>query len=425
MPRLAIPRSTAPHRLTTAVAVIVQGLALAACGGGSSAPDSPALAISLQPTSTAARSGTAVTFSVAATGTGLQYRWQLSLDGGLAWADLLGAISAEYTVLYPSLALNGALYRAVVSDAAGHTSTTSPATLTVAASHAVGEVFRDCSPACPDMVVVPAGSVQMGARAATDVAVAQSSPTHGVTLAQPFALGRNEVSRAEFARFVAATGHITDAEKGAGCWASTAAAPGLRADANWRHPGFTQGDTEPVVCVSWNDAQAYVTWLNTVAAGPTYRLPSEAEWEYAARAGSTVSRYPWGDDPTYVQICAYANGGDQTARAGVPRMASASLAGCADGAAYTAPADALPANAFGLRHMIGNAWEWVQDGWHASYNGAPADGSAWAAPAGDTSRVYRGGSWNNHPSYLDPAYRAHNAPTYAEEGVGFRLARGL
>ncbi|OYU74124.1 MAG: hypothetical protein CFE32_18790, partial [Alphaproteobacteria bacterium PA3] len=368
----------AAQRLTAITAVLVQCLALGACGGGSTATDSAVVTLSLQPTSAAARSGTAVTFSVAASGTGLLFRWQLSIDGGLAWNDIAGAIAAEYTVANPSVAMNGYLYRAVVSDALGHATTSSPATLTVTASHAVGEVFHDCTPACPDLVVVAAGSFQMGARTATDVAVAQASPTHTVTLANPFALGRTEVSRAEFARFVTATGHVTDAEKGTGCWASSATAPALRLDATWRNPGFTQGDTEPVVCVSWNDAQAYVAWLNTVAGGVTYRLPTEAEWEYAARAGTTASRYAWGDDLSYVQICTYANGGDQTARAGVPRLATASVAACADGFATTAPADGLPANAFGLRHMVGNAWEWVQDGWHASYAGAPADGSAWA-----------------------------------------------
>lgn len=87
--------------------------------------------------------------------------------------------------------------------------------------------------------------------------------------------------------------------------------------------------------------------------------------------------------------------------------------------------DTYPANAFGLRSVIGNVWEWVEDGWHASYVGAPVDGSAWAPPPGDPSRIFRGGAWSNHPTYLDPAFRPRTLPGYSEEAIGFRVARTL
>lgn len=398
-------------------------LALAGC---SVTPGDEPVAVSAQPVSQSARVGNDVTFTVSATGSDLAYRWQRSLDGGGTWADIAGATQASYTVVAPTLAMNGEQYRAIVSGSSGAPVTTAAVTLTVApATRNVGEVFRDCTDVCPELVVMPAGRYAMGVRPATDVFRDQSSPLHTVTLNYTLAVGRTEVTRGEFARFVAATTYVTDAERSGGCVVSSANGTGARPDGTWRTPGFVQTDSHPVVCVSWNDAQAYVAWLNASAPGLGFRLMTEAEWEFVARAGSTATRYPWGDDLTYTQICGFANSGDLTATATVPRFAGTRWTNCSDGAGYTAPVDTYPANAFGLRSVIGNAWEWVQDGWHASYAGAPADGSAWAPPAGDATRIYRGGSWSNHPTYLDPAFRARGAPGYSEEAIGFRVARTL
>lgn len=395
-------------------------VALAGSGGGSG--DTPPV-IAEPPQSSTAEAGSNVTFSVTATGSGLSFRWQLSLDAGLTWSDIANAVAAQYTVVAPTLSMSGYQYRAIVSNGAGQTVTTTPVTLTV--TRATGEVFRDCADLCPELVVLPRGSFQMGVRAATDVSRDHASPVHTVTIGYQVAVGRTEVTRGEFARFVQATSYVTSAEAGVGCWSTKGTTLAYWSDHDWRTPGFTQADDEPVVCVSWNDAQAYVAWLNTVAPGKGFRLLSEAEWEYAARAGQGASRYPWGDDTSYQQICTYANGGDQTTAATVPRFAGTTWTQCADGYGYTAPADGRPANAFGLRHMIGNAWEWVQDGWNANYTGAPADGSAWAAPAGENGVPYRGGSWSNHPTFLDPSYRARGDRGYSEEAIGFRVARTL
>lgn len=413
--------ATTTQAVRAAVAAAVLAVAAVGCGGGSGGGAEVAT-ITVQPTAQSAAAGGSVTFSVAAGVTGAAYRWQLSTDAGATWADIANAVTAQLTVAVPTLAMNGWQYRAIVSAGTGAPVASVPAALTVSA--AVGQVLRDCAD-CPELVALPRGSFRMGVRPATDVFRDQASPVRTVSLAYHLALGRSEVTRGEFARFVQATAYRTDAESGAGCLVSTATATVVRNDANWRSPGFAQTDTDPVVCVSWNDAQAYVAWLNSIAPVKTYRLASEAEWEYAARAGVDATRYPWGDDLSYSLVCSWANSGDQSARAIVPRFVNAFWTNCADGYGYTAPTSGVQANAFGLRHMLGNAWEWVQDGWHPNYNGAPTDGSVWVAGTSGNSRIYRGGSWNNHPTYLDPAYRASGAPTFAEEGLGFRVARAL
>ena len=400
---------------------------LGACGGGGS-DDSPGggavggvttPVVTTEPASQSAAPGASVTFSVVTSGNGLAFQWQRSTTGGLSWQDIAGATASAYTLSAVDATMNGHQFHVVIQNVAGIV-VSQAATLTVAANTgSVGDVIRDCAEGCPDLVALPIGSYQMGVRPATDVFREQSSPVHTVTIGYSLAVGRAEVSRAEFARFVAATSYVTDAEKGAGCRVSGPTGPAPQADASWRALGFTQTDTEPVVCVSWNDAQAYVAWLNALSPGKSFRLLTEAEWEYVARAGHATSRYPWGDDQTYQLICTYANTGDRMG------TVSTNWTNCFDGFGYTAPADAYPANAFGLRNVIGNAWEWVQDSWHADYTGAPTDGGEWPATSGDGSRIYRGGSWANHPTYLDPGYRARAAPSHADESIGFRVARRL
>ena len=152
----------------------------------------------------------------------------------------------------------------------------------------------------------------------------------------------------------------------------------------WKNPGFghEQDETEPVVCVSWDDAQAYVRWLSEET-GEAYRLLSEAEWEYVARAGTTTARY-WGESEA--GQCRYANGAD--AGTGFEWAVS-----CHDGHARTAPVGRYEANAFGLYDVLGNVLEWTADCWNESYAGAPSNGGAWES--GEcTRRVLRGGSWN-------------------------------
>ena len=279
---------------------------------------------------------------------------------------------------------------------------------------APGSVFRDC-PTCPEMVVVPAGEFLMGSDRRDDESADDERPRHRVTL-DGFALGVHEVTRDEYEAFVAATGRGSgdrcrafDAEDRRWEW---------RSEASWRSPGYPQAGDHPVVCVNWEDAQAYVRWLSTET-GQSYRLPSEAEWEYAARAGTTTRRH-WGDDPD--DGCAYANGADRTFEA---RVDNWRVADCTDGVVWTSPVGAYQPNAFGLHDTLGNVWEWVEDCWHDDYDGAPRDGSAWTRGGDCGRRVVRGGSWSNVPRDLRSAFRDRLDADYRLGSLGFRVARTL
>jgi formylglycine-generating enzyme required for sulfatase activity/uncharacterized caspase-like protein len=301
-----------------------------------------------------------------------------------------------------------------------------------------GKIFRDCAE-CPEMVVIPPGRFQMGSPASEAERRDNQGPVREVRIGYTLAVGKFEVTRREFGRFTAATGYRTEAERNVGAqgcvgWSGSKYdwVPGL----NWRSPGFDQGEDHPVVCVSWNDAQAFLKWLNDSAPvrgyrrlwlidsapGWGYRLLSEAEWEYAARAGRGSSRYPWGDDPDAREQCAWANGADQTTKAQIAWY-EWRVANCSDGHAYTSPVGRFRANAFGLHDMHGNVWEWVQDVWHDSYEGAPSDGSAWMSGGDQARRVLRGGSWSLTPLSLRSAYRNRFAPGVRGNDVGFRIAR--
>jgi formylglycine-generating enzyme required for sulfatase activity len=270
------------------------------------------------------------------------------------------------------------------------------------------------------MVVIAAGSFTMGSSAsekswatshgASMAAVADESPQHSVSLGS-FALGKYDVTRGEYAAFVRETGYSA----GVGChvydglhlnnslWKT-------QAGTSWQNPGFSQTDRDPVVCVTWQDARAYVTWLNrkvrrlasTVGDGP-YRLPSESEWEYAARAGTTT-RFWWGDDVVAASRHAWYNG---------------------NAGGHTHAVGSNPANPFGLYDMAGDVWQWTEDCYAESYANAPTDGSA--AETGGTTclRVDRGGSWL-YPSWLlRSATRERNPADYRDVVMGFRLARTL
>ncbi len=294
-----------------------------------------------------------------------------------------------------------------------------------AASRLPGTVFRDCAD-CPEMVVVPPGRFQMGSPASDVGREPDEGPVREVRIGYTLAVGKFEVTRREFGRFTAATGYRTEAERnvgaqGCGGWNGSKFdwVPGL----NWRSPGFDQGEDHPVVCVSWNDAQAYLKWLNDSVPGRGYRLLSEAEWEYAARAGRGSSRYPWGVDVDAREQCAWANGADQTTKVQVSYAAGWTVSNCSDGHAYTATVGRFRANAFGLHDLHGNVWEWVQDVWRDSYAGAPSDGSAWVTGGDQSRRVLRGGSWGNTPLVLRSAYRVRNSPDDRDFITGFRIAR--
>ncbi|MEZ5904021.1 MAG: formylglycine-generating enzyme family protein [Geminicoccaceae bacterium] len=246
------------------------------------------------------------------------------------------------------------------------------------------------------MVVVPAVPSDGLSPADEEGRYTDEGPEHRVTIPQHFAIGVHEVTRGQFGAFVEATGY----HPGDGCYIWENAAWQLKDIMSWRWPGFTQTDDQPVVCVSWDDAAAYAEWLADETLEP-YRLLSEAEWEYAARAG-TRTRYWWGDDID-----------DRRANFGNTKGG-------------TTPVGAFAANAFGLLDVQGNAGEWVNDCYHDSYDiaGRPDDGSAWTS--GDCSRrVLRGGSWFDGPRAQRSAYRDGNEPDYRVVGGGFRVGRTL
>ena len=239
-----------------------------------------------------------------------------------------------------------------------------------------GTVFRDCE-GCPEMVVVPAGTYMMGSPEE-----AYELPIHRVTIGEPLAVGKYEVTFAEWDACVA----------DGGCY-------GHRPD----DEGWGRGN-RPVMNVDWHQVQTYAMWLSEKT-GKAYRLLSEAEWEYVARAGSGTRKYKWGNE--------------------IGRnRANCDGCGSREDRKQTAPVGSFGANGFGLHDVHGNVWEWVQDCWNRMYAGAPADGSAWEQ--GDCNRrVVRGGSWINGPRYLRFAYRYRYITGIRYYSIGFRVARNL
>ena len=281
-------------------------------------------------------------------------------------------------------------------------------------------------------VLIPAGTFTMGTTQAQleavrrrwpdakEVLIAHEKPAHKVAISQSFWMGKHEVTVGQFRCFVEATNYKTDAEKGKpwkGAFVFTDRHPMMAEDASWRNPHFKQSDDHPVVCVSWNDARGFADWLNVTdkarPAGASYRLPTEAEWEYACRAG-TSTWYQWGDDPGKGK--GWCNGGDLTAKMRFPDF---TVFHWDDGFLYTAPVGSFKANAFGLHDMHGNVWEWCEDRYGPYREGNQTD------PTGAEDgvlRVVRGGSWSFGTWYLRSAFRVRLRPMdRCVDGTGFRL----
>jgi len=262
-------------------------------------------------------------------------------------------------------------------------------TFTMAVPASATEQFRDCA-GCPDLVIVPAGMFSMGSPPDDPDHQDAEGPQHRVTVARRFAIGKFDVTREQYALFAAGTGGAA-----------------LDPKCDWTDPKsrgepFRQGPREPVVCVSWNDANAYAAWLSA-RTGHVYRLPSEAEWEYAARAGAATAR-PWGDainrdDANYGsdKCCGPAVGGRDRWR-------------------FTSPVGSFAGNRFGLYDMLGNVWQWTQD--------CAADYAAAEKP--DCSRhMVRGGAWFQAPDQIRSAARAADSADFRIGDIGFRVARDL
>ena len=275
-----------------------------------------------------------------------------------------------------------------------------------------GETFRDCAD-CPEMVVIPAGSFTMGSPESEEGRDDDEGPRHRVTIPRAFALGKHEVTRAEFTLFVRDTGH-----KARGCNVR----PGMKwkydMSKGWRDPSFSQSERDPVVCMNWHDAKAYVRWLARKT-GKDYRLPSEAEWEYAARAGTTTARF-WGEDAD--RACGYGNVHDLTSK--TENSFTLVHHDCRDGYGQTAPVGSFRANDFGLYDVLGNVYEWVDDCYEKSYDLTPRDGTALTTGECELRGV-RGGSWINISWLVRAADRFGYSSGIRSDVVGFRVARTL
>ena len=271
--------------------------------------------------------------------------------------------------------------------------------------------LQDC-PQCPRMVVIPAGTYEMGSQSGEGAH--DEVHRHRVKLPEPIAIGMFEVTRGEFHHFL----EETNRSGGSACWhydgVETREGPGPT------DPGFVQGDGEPMVCVSWTDAQAYVEWLSTKTR-KRYRLLSESEWEYAARGGSAE---PPREHQSRSGLCQRANGADQALTTHYPDWFELSAA-CDDGHVHTAETGSYGPNELGLHDMLGNAREWVQDCWHRDYDGAPADGSAWTDGDNCALRVLRGGSWLDGPGGVRATARDKGTTGIRFSANGFRVARAL
>ncbi len=263
---------------------------------------------------------------------------------------------------------------------------------------------------CPEMVSIPAGSFMMGSPDDEDDRNEREGPQTKMNI-RAFSMGKYPVTRGQFAEFIQATGYKPArrcfAEVSHDKWETTS-------KANWENPGFRQTDRDPVICISWDDMQAYLEWLSE-ATGKKYRLPSEAEWEYAARAGTTTSRY-WGDDAD--EACTYANASDATVK---KEYGWKGVVDCDDGYLYTSPVGKFKPNKFGLYDMMGNARQLTAGCLTDSIADLPTDGSP--NEECDDNHPMRGSSWESYPTVvMRIACREAATSTEAAIRFGFRVA---
>jgi formylglycine-generating enzyme required for sulfatase activity len=282
---------------------------------------------------------------------------------------------------------------------------------------------RDC-PVCPELALVPPGKFLMGSApdAAELNAATGEAPAVAISFIRPFHVSLREITVGEFRRYVEATG----SEPAPGCRVWLGGQWALERNRSWRDPGFSLApqDAEPVVCVSWEDARGYAEWLSKES-GKRYRLPSEAEWEYVARGGTSFPRF-WGErDSNESAIlslaCDFANVYDSSAvdtyRFPWPN------ARCSDRYAALAPVGRFKPNAFGVFDIIGNVREWVMDCYTASYAGRPEDARAWIWQGGCELKDVRGGSWASRPRDARAAARGAEPTALRQSDLGFRVAR--
>jgi formylglycine-generating enzyme required for sulfatase activity len=286
------------------------------------------------------------------------------------------------------------------------------------------KLTRDCEH-CPEMLVIPAGTAIVGAGADDKFRNADELPERTFTIREPFAVSRYEITREQYEAFV----HATDRAVGGDCLTDRRKRGDWQYDAatTFRDPGFEQGKDHPVACVNWDEAQAYIAWLNTQTRGG-YRLLTEVEWEYVARGGAAPNLvYPWGNDSA--QGCPFANVFDRTALQTYHGMDTSGYKvydpmDCTDGQLNTSPVGSLDPNAFGVHDIIGNVAEWVEDCYSATRDRLSESG---VAPAESTceKRVAKGGSWGSLAHNVRIAERLPYPVTHRDDSIGIRVARTL
>jgi formylglycine-generating enzyme required for sulfatase activity len=252
----------------------------------------------------------------------------------------------------------------------------------------------------PEMVVIPEGSFIMGDQQGNGKS---NELAHEVRISQAYAIGKFEITLGEFKEFVENTGYVTSAEKGQGCYTfSKARTWNWIQRADWRQPNFKQADSHPVVCVSWHDAVTYTQWLSKQT-GQLYRLPTEAEWEYVARAG-TNTNFWWGNEN---DMCNSAN--------------------CCLGQNWvekqTRAVGSYQANTFGVHDTAGNVWEWTASNYVEQFSGD--ENRVAGLTENDTMKTMRGGSWYSFPSDTRSSTRAKNWPQERHSTIGFRVVRAV
>lgn len=289
-----------------------------------------------------------------------------------------------------------------------------------------GQVIRDLMASgttSPALVVIPIGEFTMGSPKSEADHKSNESPQRDVAIANAFAMGRSEVTVAEFRAFVEASGYrpSSASRSGSTVYDEKSGSMAERSGVTWQqdYVGRRASDDLPVVHVSWEDASAYAKWM-AEQTGKSYRLPSEAEFEYVLREGSQ-DRYPWGDRQPMRVVGNVTGDGD---RSDSKRNWVNAFLNYTDGHWGPAPVGSFEANGFGVHDMVGNVSEWVEDCWHDSYQRAPRDSRAWVNP-GCARRVIRGSGWSSAPDQVRSAFRINAAPDSTSARVGFRVVRGL
>lgn len=281
--------------------------------------------------------------------------------------------------------------------------------------------LQDCD-FCPELTIVPAGRFSMGRDDGEPARY--EGPVRSVRISRPFAIGVHEVTYAQFSKFVEDTGY----EPPSSCYVWDGVRYARDENVDWRRPYAPDGSNtpprpdDPVACVGWDDAKAYVGWLSDVT-GRSYRLPSEAEWAYAAHAGGPDAEpkpaYVWGDNDA--DACKFANVYDQSAENALTPYEPAP---CNDGFRGVAPVGSLQPNSFGLHDMIGNVWEWVEDCYVMTYLPEPAS-EAPQVVYGCDRRVVKGGSWASRITRQRPEFRGRDPVDTASYIFGLRVARDI